>query len=107
MRAFLLSNEIENEFRGATNIWDRNRTRPPLDIDFEHSLKIQTEQMFAPVLDRGFLPIVVLCPEDIRFAVQEFLIRNVGKSELVKAIAFQELNDRIRPEAIGVVSVSQ
>jgi len=106
LRAFLLSSDIEDEFRSATSIWDRNRTRPPLDLDFEVSLKKQVEQMFNPVLERGYVPIVVLCPDDIRSAVQEFFIRNIANSSLVKAVAFQELSERVKPEAIGVVSVS-
>jgi flagellar biosynthesis component FlhA len=106
MRAFLLSGEIEDEFRAASRLWDGNRSRPPLEPEFEVQLRESASQIFGPVIERGALPVVVLCPDEIRPAVQEFFIHNIGNSELVRALAFEELGSRVSPDAIGVVTIA-
>ena len=58
------------------------------------------------MLERGALPIVVLCADDIRLAVQEFLIRNFGDGEVVKAISYEEVGSRYRSEVIGLLGLA-
>lgn len=107
LRAFVLSPDLEDEFRSAVSMWDNNtRTRPPLDPDTDSALRESAKRMFQPVLDRGALPIVVLCSADIRVAVQEFLGDRVLSPDSMRTIAFEELSGFSTPESVGVLSVS-
>ncbi|HQH26835.1 MAG TPA: flagellar biosynthesis protein FlhA, partial [Oligoflexia bacterium] len=72
LRVFVLSQEIEEEFRAAVSSWDFARGKLPLDPAVETSLRTQAQIMFDPVLERGSLPVVVLAQADIRPAVHDF-----------------------------------
>ena len=106
LRTFVLSNEIEEEFRSAVSMWDQSRAKPPLDPEFELELRDKAEKIFNPVLDRGVVPIVVLCPSEIRSAVHDYFGRQLGASDWLRTIAYQELDGQARPESIGVLTLS-
>jgi type III secretory pathway component EscV len=106
LRTFVLSSEVEEEFRSAVSLWDHSRSKPPLDPSFEANLRNVATRIFTPVLERGAVPVVVLCSSDIRSAVHDFFWRQVGGSDCVRTLAYQELNGKSRPESIGVLSVS-
>lgn len=105
LRTFVLSPEVEQEFRAAVSAWDEPRTKLPLEPDTELALRNSARVIFSPVLERGALPIVVLCPGEIRRAVQEFFDSQPGKPEWFRAIAFEELDSSHRPASVGVLTV--
>ena len=106
LRVFLLAHEVEEDFRSAVKFWDGVRSSPPLSPDLEQTLKESLSKVVSPMLERGALPIVVLCADDIRLAVQEFLIRNFGDGEVVKAISYEEVGSRYRSEVIGLLGLA-
>jgi type III secretion protein V len=106
LRTFILSPEVEEEFRSAISSWDYSRAKLALDPSFESSLRRQAERMFGPVMERGAVPIVVLCTSDIRPAVQDFFGRQMAGAEWIRTIAYQELDGDCRPEAIGIINIS-
>lgn len=106
LRVFSLSSEIEEEFRSALGLWEQARMKPPLDPIFEGQLRESSKRIFGPVLDRGVVPVVVLCAGDVRAAVQDFFGRLLPNADWVRTIAYQELDGSYQPESIGVVTVS-
>lgn len=106
LRVFSLSSEIEEEFRSALGLWEQARMKPPLDPVFEGQLRESSKRIFGPVLDRGVVPVVVLCAGDVRAAVQDFFGRLLPNADWVRTIAYQELDGSYQPESIGVVTVS-
>ncbi len=106
LRAFMLSSDVEDEFRSAVSLWDHSRNKPPLDPKFESELSQISTKMFSPVVERGAVPIVVLCPSDIRSAVQDFFSRNIGSPDWIRALAYNELRSQVSSESIGTLSLS-
>ncbi|MCB0322876.1 MAG: FHIPEP family type III secretion protein [Bdellovibrionales bacterium] len=107
LRTFMLAPEIEEEFRSAVSMWDNSRAKPPLDPAFEAELKHSATRMFYPVLERGAVPIVVLCEGAIRAAVQDFFGRQMASSDWIRTLAFEELAGQSHPEAIGILHVGR
>jgi type III secretion protein V len=105
LRVFVLSTEVEDEFRSVLPVWDGRRTAPPLEPDLENQLKENAKKMFHPVMERGNLPIVLICAGDIRQVVQEFFLRHLSAAEWIRTIAYQELDGGYRPESIGMLGV--
>jgi flagellar biosynthesis component FlhA len=105
LRAFVLSQPLEDEFREAMSLWDGFRSQPPIDPRTKLSLKAAAQRMFQPVLERGSVPIIVLCPAEIRLAVQEFFGSQVLNPDCFRAIAYEELGSRCRTEPVGVLRV--
>ena len=103
-RAFLLSSALEEEFRGAVAQWDIGRGRPPLDPEVEQKLRESSRAMFQSIVDRGALPVIVLCSPDIRSAVQDFFGRLFPSLGWFRTISFEELHDQVRPDVVGVLS---
>ena len=85
-------------------MWDSPRMKPPLDPEFEDSLSEIIEELFTPPVDRGMVPIVVLCHGDVRLAVEEFLHHQFLRPYWVRTLSFQELNGHVEPESLGIVS---
>ena len=83
LRLFVLSQEAEEEFRSALPVWDYPSARPPLEPDFERTLRMNVRKVCSPAIERGAVPVVVLCSEDIRLAVQEFFYPSYRASSLV------------------------
>jgi type III secretory pathway component EscV len=106
LRAFVLSSDVEDEFRSAVSLWDHSRSKPPLDPDFEEELRVVSSRMFTPAVERGAVPIVILCPADIRPAVQDFFSRRIGSPDWIRALAYQELGSHVRPESIGTLGLT-
>jgi flagellar biosynthesis component FlhA len=106
LRVFLLAQEVEEDFRSAVKFWDGVRSLPPLSPDLEPALKESVSRVVLPMLERGALPIVVLCADDIRSAVQEFLLRNVGNGDIVKALSFDEVGSKHSSEVIGLLGLA-
>lgn len=104
LRVFALAPEVEKEFRSAISMWDSPRIKPPLDPDFEDSLTENIQDLFTPPVDRGMVPIVVLCHGDIRLAVEEYLHHQFLRPYWVRTLSFQELNGHVEPESLGIVS---
>ena len=105
LRTFVLSEEVENEFREARRSWEPGRAKPPLDPVLESALRKSARRMFAPVYERGALPIVVLVPGEIRTVVQDFLAMSELSSQSCRTIAYEELQGRWKPESVGVLGV--
>ncbi len=105
LRTFSLSPDIEDEFRSAIASWGYSRVKLAMEPDFENALWQNAQRLFAPVLERGAVPIVVLCPQDIRPAVQDFFGRQMAGAEWIRTLAYQELTGDCRPQAIGVLSI--
>lgn len=105
LRTFVLSNQIEAEFREANSMWERGKTRPPLDPEMQQAIKKSAVTMFAPVLERGGAPIVVLCSGEIRAAVQEFFHGELLGADWLKTICYEELNVQHTPESVGVLTL--
>ena len=106
LRTFTLSGTVEEEFREAVDSWDYARSRLPLDPTFEAALRASSSKLFNPVLERGALPVVILCSAEIRQAVQEFFSRQLATADWCRTIAYQELDGQYQPESIGVLDVS-
>ena len=105
LRTFVLAEEIEDEFRHAVSLWDNTHRALPLNPDIERSLRHSAQNMFAPVFDRGMLPIVILCGADIRTAVQEFFSNDEANSSAIRALSYQELSAHSTPEHVGVLKL--
>ncbi|MFN8391714.1 MAG: flagellar biosynthesis protein FlhA [Bdellovibrionota bacterium] len=105
LRVFVLSEEVEEEFRSILTVWESRRSGPPLDPELQSQLKENAKKMFHPVLERGNLPVVLVCAGDIRQAVQEFFHRQLSASDWIRTLAYQELDGGYRPESIGVLGV--
>ena len=103
LRVFMLSSDAEEEFRSALPGWSGRRSKPPLEPDAAARLKENARRMFNPVLERGNLPVVVLCAADVRPAAHEFFVRQLGAVEWLRTLSFQELGDGVRPESVGVL----
>jgi len=102
--AFGLSTEVEDEFRSAVSMWDSPRSRLPLDPDISKGIKRSSSQLFAPVLEKGASPVIVLCPGEIRLAVQEYFISQYESSLWFRTVAFEELDDRFNAQLVGVIN---
>lgn len=105
LRTFLLSEELEEEFRSAVSSWDRSRTIPPLSPEVENSVKRSAAVLFNPVLERGAVPVVVLCPSDIRVAVEEFFTHQPAGRDWFRTLAYEELGGQYKFESVGVLGI--
>ncbi len=102
--AFGLSAEVEDEFRSAVSMWDSPRSRLPLDPDISRGIKRSSSLLFAPVLERGASPVVVLCPGEIRLAVQEYFVSQYDSSVWFRTVAHEELDERFNAQLVGVIN---
>jgi type III secretion protein V len=104
LRTFALSLQIEEEFKEASKRWQQ-RTRLPLEPEFEQQLKISVQRLFSPALERGSVPVVILCSRDIRLGVQDYLARLWGTADWFRTIAYEELSGSFPHDAVGVVQI--
>ncbi len=102
--AFGLSAEVEDEFRSAVSMWDSPRSRLPLDPDISRGIKRSSSLLFAPVLERGSSPVVVLCPGEIRLAVQEYFVSQYDSAVWFRTVAHEELDERFDAQLVGVIN---
>jgi hypothetical protein len=49
---------------------------------------------------------VVLCPAEIRLAVQDFMVRCWRKQAPIRVLGFEELDSDCKPELVGVLSIN-
>ena len=105
LRAFLLSEEVESEFRTAVSMWDNYRSRLPLNPEIEASLRNKFNLLFAPVIERGSMPIVLVCGADIRQAVNVFLNSFFKRKQAFLTLSFDELGNVYKPEPVGVIDI--
>ncbi len=105
LRGFFLAPEVEEEFRSAIASWDSLSGKPPLEPHIERALRENAERLFAPVLERGATPVVLLVAQDIRLAVHEFFTERSVSAEWFRTLAFEELGGREKLESVGVVHV--
>ena len=103
LRALILSNNVETKFRKEVRNWDSARTRFSFEPDFESLLRDNAERIFSSVLERGAIPLFLLCPKDIRFAVQDFFGRKMSYAECIRTLAYEELNGNFNPKIVGVL----
>jgi type III secretory pathway component EscV len=104
LRVFLLSSEFEEEFRAAISVWDRTQKFAPLDPNVETRLRQSVSKIMAPVLERGAVPLVVLCAAEVRAAVHEVLANHVGGYDCVRTLAYEELGGRYQAESLGLLA---
>lgn len=102
LRVFLLADDVEEEFRSAQSEWEQRRSRVPIPPQLESALRENAKRMFQPVLDRGNVPIYLLCAGDVRPAVDEFFQRVFGNSDSLRTLAYHEV-DRFAPESVGIL----
>lgn len=105
LRVFMLSGEAEEEFRSAMTVWEGRRSKPPIEPELETRLRENARKMFQPVLERGSLPVVLLCSGDVRPAVQEFFVRQLAGGEWIRTLSYQELDGNTSPESVGVLGI--
>ncbi len=105
LRAFTLSPVVEEEFRSAIASWDRARRLPPLAPDMQSALRDAAWRLFTPVLERGAVPVVLLCSTDVRRAVHDFLDQHLGGLRWLRTMSYEELTASFSPETVGVLSV--
>lgn len=106
LRVFGLSAEIEEEFRAANSHWEGRRMKIPFAPELEVAVREAARRLFHPVLDRGSLPIVFLCPEEIRLCVQTFFSGQLETDNWYRTLAYEELQTSIRSRSVGVLSIS-
>jgi len=105
LRTFVLSQEVEEEFKAAVSVWDKGRQRPPIDPEIAQTLTLSAQKMFIPLLERGTVPIVITCASEIRSAVQEFFQEQLNSPSWLRTLAFEELSAAKQPETVGVLGV--
>ncbi|MCB0359540.1 MAG: FHIPEP family type III secretion protein, partial [Bdellovibrionales bacterium] len=105
LRAFTLAPEVEEEFRSATAVWDRARTRPPIDPAIDRALQTAAKTLFLPVVDRGAVPVILLCDGEIRAAVDEFLHGQLPGYGWFRTFSFDELQTSTRTQPVGVLGM--
>lgn len=105
LRVFTLTPDIEEEFRAAVGSWEHTRAKLPLEPEFERSLRRNSQRVFAPAIERGMAPIVVVCSGDVRFSVQEFFSSQSFGSEAVRVVAYEELRTKCPIETVGSLAI--
>jgi len=106
LRAFVIESELESEIASSLGDWDSTQVVPSLELDAEESLRASAKRLFGPVLERGAVPIVVLCTEEIRAAVDEFFMTHLGGREWFRTIAFSEVEPRVKVETVGTLGLA-
>ena len=104
LRVFSLSPSLEEEFRGNAQYWDGVGNRPPIEIDLELSFRTSVRRMFTPAIERGNVPVVVLCSDDVRSMIGEFFLRHFSPYLPVNVISYAELGTFHNIESVGVIS---
>ncbi len=110
IRTFLIASSVEDEFRSAVASWSLGKGKPPLEPEMDQQLREHSRQMFSPALERGALPVVVLCSGEIRAAVSEFLNHLFPSVGWFRTLSYEELNEQVRPlrperpDVVGVLS---
>ncbi|MCC6220302.1 MAG: FHIPEP family type III secretion protein [Deltaproteobacteria bacterium] len=106
-RAFVLSDEVEEEFRAIIPSWEKRRAVPPLNPNVAAGMYGAASALFKPVLERGIAPIVLLCSADIRSMADEFFgHKTLGGREWLSTLAYEELDGVTAPEIVGVLNLS-
>ena len=101
LRCLQLGAELEEEFRSILSIWERKRSKPPIEPSFEYALKKELENFLEPLLLKGQLPMVLLCSGDVRVAVQESVRLMLG--DAVSVVSYDELDDKVDTALVGTV----
>ena len=115
LRVFRIDDELAACFEKSLKTWDDKSTPPDLPKEIEQSARRSVSRLFSPVLERGKLPIVILCDPPIRSALDEFLRvqtftlpdrkeANLG-TEWYRIFAEDELPQFVEP--IGVIQLSR
>jgi flagellar biosynthesis component FlhA len=105
LRVFVLSSDVENEFKEVALISNIHSKSPPLDPVFYNTLRDAANTLFTPVLERGIVPVVLLCSSEIRLVVQQFFSGQLFDGSWFRTISYSELNKYNQPETIGVLSL--
>lgn len=106
LHPFVLGTDVEEEFRSAVSMWDGGRTKPPLESDVEESLRASASKLFTPVIERGKIPIVILCSSEIRAAVHEVFGRQFFTPRKVRALSYDEVGTSTTVESVGMLTLS-
>jgi len=101
LRVFTISDTVEESFREVIGLWDRSRGKPPLEPGFETKLNESAKALFQPVIDRGVLPILVLCSSDVRSSIAQFLADRLFSKACVRTISYEELRGVSRLQTVG------
>lgn len=105
-RVFLLSAELEEEFRAIAEEWEGPSNRPPLELEFELNLRANARKLFNPITERGHAPINILVAEDIRAVVAEFFLRHFRGVTAVRVFSYADLSSVRYLESVGALSVN-
>lgn len=105
LRVFVLSPSAEEELRSAVSVWEGGRAPFPLAPEIQSALCSNAAKLFGPALERGSLPIVVLCSADVRDAADAVLAEGLGSAESLRTLAYEELRGGFRSETVGALTI--
>lgn len=113
LRVFALDEELSDVFRRSVREWEDHFTPPQLPVEVDEALRREVGKLFAPAIERGRLPLVILCDSAIRAAVDEYLrvqrfsLQPAGEQEIgaewYRTVAPDELSGGVRVETVGVL----
>jgi len=103
LRAFTLGADVEDRLRESSQTQPNFRSGLTIDPALQLALRDAGGALFGPVIDRGALPVVILCSADIRLLVDEFFSKQLPTREWYRTIAYDELDSRIALETVGVL----
>jgi len=103
LRTYTLSPTVEELLREASDEQSSYRAGLVLDPEFQLALRNSSGALFGPVLERGALPVVVLCSADVRLVVDEFLGKQLPSRQWYRTLSYDELDSRIPMESVGVL----
>ena len=101
---FIISDEVEEEFRKAIVTLGNFNYELLLEPEFEHRFEVNVRKMFQPVWDRGALPVVILCNTDVREAIDTFCNQKFSSEKWLRTVAFQDLSGDQRIQTVGVLT---
>ena len=104
IRVFLLEPNTEQHFRQFLDSWDPKHPAVGLDPLTERGIRIAAAKLFQPVMEKGVLPIVIICSADVRYMVNNFFAAQFGGGRSIRTLSFEELKGGYRIEPIGLLS---
>ncbi len=106
LRVILLSSEIEEEFKNAISFTDDDKLIKSVNLGEGLGVREAFLRVVKPIMERGSTPIVVLCAQEIRSAVQNYLSEMVNGIGVVRAIAYEEVGSKVRAEIVGKLNLT-
>ncbi len=106
LRVILLSSDIEEAFESAISLCDDDKLIKTVSLSQEAGIRESFLRVIKPVLERGSTPIVVMCSSGIRSSVQNYISEIIGGIRVVRAVAYEEVGNKFKPEIIGTLNLT-